>query len=71
MKHCGLGGLPHEQMLKGFPDALQSTEPEGRTLRQRVGKGLWAEPASALYKPCRVSLGARSFAETLRVELRK
>ncbi len=31
VKHCGLGGFPHEQMLKGFPDLkelafVQNTE---------------------------------------------
>ena len=29
VKHCGLGGLPHEQMLKGFPDLSKVLNPKG------------------------------------------
>ncbi len=29
VKHCGLGGFPHEQMLKGFPDLSKLLNPKG------------------------------------------
>ena len=29
VKHCGLGGSPHEQMLKGFPDLRKVLNPKG------------------------------------------
>lgn len=32
VRHCGLGGFPHEQMPKGFPDL----SPKGLALRRKL-----------------------------------